>query len=168
MIGINSITLCRRSIIGGNVRELKESADHDDYSLVHMSKAIGWKHNAEFASCCIYYDKGARLDTISRALAIFWRSALSTTLASRVSLPMKRIMSSIWFALAALLLSLACVGGALHLGRTELWAHGVAKAETAPSSPNGSDSQQTEAGGQPSTTTAGLLPPFPPRAFFFL
>jgi signal transduction histidine kinase len=69
---------------------------------------------------------------------------------------MKRIMSSIWFALAALLLSLACVGGALHLGRTELWAHGVAKAETAPSSPNGSDSQQTEAGGQPSTTTAGL------------
>ena len=69
---------------------------------------------------------------------------------------MKRIMSSIWFALAALLLSLACVIGALHLGRTELWAHGVAKAETAPSSPNGSDSQQTEVGGQPSTTTAGL------------
>ena len=46
---------------------------------------------------------------------------------------MKRIMSSIWFALTALLLSLACVIGALHLGRTELWAHGVVKAETAPS-----------------------------------
>ena len=71
---------------------------------------------------------------------------------------MKRIMSSIWFALAALLLSLACVSGALHLGRTELWAHGVAKAETGPSSPNGSDSQQTEAGGQPSTGLSQFLP----------
>ena len=39
------------------MRESKECADHDDYSLVHMSKAIGWKHNAEFASCWIYRDK---------------------------------------------------------------------------------------------------------------
>src|SRR5262245_27303434 len=86
---------------------------------------------------------------------------------SRVSLPMKRIMSSIWFALTALLLSLACVSGALHLVRAELWAHGVAKAETAPSSLNGSDSQQTEADGQPSTTTTGLSQ-FLPHGVCFL
>ena len=97
----------------------------------------------------------------------FWRSALSRTLANRVSLPMKRIMSSIWFALAGLLLSLACVGGALHLGRTELWAHGVAKAETASSSPNGSDSQQTEAGGQLSANATGLSQ-FLPHGVCFL
>ena len=76
-------------------------------------------------------------------------------------------MSSIWFALAGLLLSLACVGGALHLGHTELWAHGVAKAETASSSPNGSDSQQTEAGGRLSANATGLSQ-FLPHGVCFL
>ncbi len=80
---------------------------------------------------------------------------------------MKQIMSSIWFALVGLLLSLACVGGALHLGRTELWAHGVAKAETASSSPNGSDSQQTEAGGRLSANATGLSQ-FLPHGVCFL
>jgi signal transduction histidine kinase len=82
-------------------------------------------------------------------------------------LPMKRIMMSIGFALAALLLSLACAGGALHLERSELWAHGLAKADTAPSSPDSSDSQQTEAGDRPSTNTTGLLQ-FLPHGVCFL
>src|SRR5258705_8303853 len=69
---------------------------------------------------------------------------------------MKLIMSSIWFALAALLLSLACVSGALHVGRTELWANGVAKTEAPPSYPNGSDSQQTAFSSRPSANATRL------------
>jgi len=69
---------------------------------------------------------------------------------------MKRIMRSIGFALAALLLSLACVGDTLHLERSELWAHGLAKADTAPSAADSSDARQTATGDRPSTNTAGL------------